>query len=94
MLPHHLREVTHEQKHEVEIELAETGQVWSLRLCCRQPEVLMTQVSFIFGSDGHYPGRGLRQRTKGRSFGRTAPSGTVREAIGSNWKAAAMSTGR
>lgn len=82
LLPHHLREVTHEQKHEVELELAETGQGWSLRLCCRLPEVLMTQVSFIFGSEGAWFGEGVAPAGEGTYFWK---DGRVRYSSGSDW---------
>ncbi|WP_342774075.1 hypothetical protein [Paenibacillus oralis] len=82
LLPHQLREVTHEQKHEVEIEFAETGQGWSLRLCCHLPEVLMTQVSFIFGSNRALSGPGLAQADEGTFFWQDGP---VRYRSGSDW---------
>ncbi|MBD2869325.1 hypothetical protein [Paenibacillus arenilitoris] len=82
LLPHHLREATHEQRHEVEVELTETGQGWRIRVRCGLPDILMTQISFVFGAEGALTGEGLADAADGTQFWR---EGTVRLAAGEDW---------
>ncbi|TFE23490.1 hypothetical protein E2980_19070 [Cohnella luojiensis] len=82
LLPHHLREVTHEQQHQVEVVLTESEQGWKIRVHCDQPEVLMTQISFVFGKEGALSGGGLVPAAAGTLFWE---KGTVRLTAGSDW---------
>lgn len=56
LLPHQLREMTHLQRHQVAVELTETGEGWKLRVRCDMPDVLLTQISFVFGKEGAFSG--------------------------------------
>nr|WP_169084028.1 hypothetical protein [Paenibacillus sp. PL91]MBC9200139.1 hypothetical protein [Paenibacillus sp. PL91] len=82
LLPHHLREVTHEQQHEVEVELTESEQGWRIRVRCEQPEILMTQISFVFHKEGSLSGEGLAPAAAGTVFWQ---EGTVRLTAGNDW---------
>ncbi|WP_373231087.1 hypothetical protein [Cohnella sp.] len=82
LLPHHLREVTHEQQHQVEVVLTESEQGWKIRVHCKQPEILMTQISFVFGKEGALSGEGLMPAAAGTLFWE---KGTVRLTAGSDW---------
>lgn len=82
LLPHHLREVTHEQQHQVEVVLTESEQGWKIRVRCEQPEVLMTQISFVLGNEGVLSGKGLMPAAAGTQFWE---KGTVRLTAGSDW---------
>lgn len=81
-LPHQLREVTHEQRHDVAIELKETEQGWQIRIVCDKPDPLLTQVSFVFGREGAATGSGLASADTGTRFW---TGGTVRYAAGNDW---------
>ncbi|MWJ32190.1 hypothetical protein FTE24_013685 [Saccharibacillus sp. WB 17] len=54
LLPHHARELTHEQAFRVGVEArsAEEGSVWTLHLSADEPQDVMTQLSFVFGGEG------------------------------------------
>ncbi len=82
LLPHHQREKTHEQHHLVEVELTENEQGWKIRVHCEQPEVLMTQISFVFSSEGELSGKGLEPAATGTLFWK---EGTARFKSGSDW---------
>lgn len=81
-LPHHLREVTHEQQHHVEVVLTDSEEGWKIRVHCEQPEVLMTQISFVFDKEGLLSGEGLMPAAAGTLFWE---KGTVRLTAGSDW---------
>ncbi|WP_036720746.1 hypothetical protein [Paenibacillus harenae] len=82
LLPHHLREVTHEQQHQVEIELTENVTGWRIRVRCGQPEMLLTQISFVFSKEGALTGEGLEPAAAGTLFWK---EGTVRFGAGGDW---------
>lgn len=82
LLPHHLRKTTHEQHHHVEVELTEYDQGWKIRVHCAQPEVLMTQISFVFSSEGELSGEGLEPAAAGTLFWK---AGSARFISGSDW---------
>ncbi|WP_172251503.1 hypothetical protein [Saccharibacillus deserti] len=54
LLPHHARELTHEQTFRVGVEArsAEKGNAWVLRIAAEEPQDVMTQLSFVFGGEG------------------------------------------
>lgn len=81
LLPHHLREITHEQQHTVEVELTEYEQGWRIHIHCEEPEVLMTQISFVFSSEGELSGKGLEPAAAGTLFWK---EGTARFTSGSD----------
>ncbi|MGO4106893.1 hypothetical protein [Paenibacillus sp. YAF4_2] len=82
LLPHQLREVTHLQQHQVQIELTEAEDGWKLRVKCDKPDVLMTQISFIFGKDGQFSGGERAPAETGTEFWQ---DGTVRFSAGDDW---------
>lgn len=82
LLPHQLREVTHLQQHQVQVELTETGDGWKLRVSCDKPDVLMTQISFIFGKDGEFSGGERSTAEAGSEFWK---DGTVTFKAGDDW---------
>lgn len=82
LLPHQLREVTHLQEHHVRIELAEKPDGWKLRVQCDKPDVLVTQISFVFGKEGIFEGGELAPAETGTQFWK---DGTVRFTSGSDW---------
>lgn len=82
LLPHHLREITHEQQHHVEVVLTDSEEGWKIRVHCEQPEVLMTQISFVFGKEAVLSGEGLMPAAAGTLFWE---KGTVRLTVGSDW---------
>ncbi|OMF51265.1 hypothetical protein [Paenibacillus peoriae] len=54
LLPHHKRPLTHEQKHEIRVDVDRQGDVWTLRFRSEGPVDCMTQISFIFGREGRF----------------------------------------
>ncbi|WP_019637668.1 hypothetical protein [Paenibacillus fonticola] len=84
LLPHQLREVTHQQQHHVEAELTEEDNGLRLRVKCLEPEGMMTQVCFIFGSEGTLSGEGLVRLTETEEF-QFWKSGRIRCSVGADW---------
>lgn len=82
LLPHHLREMTHEQQHHVGVQLLESEHGWKLRVHCEQPEGLMTQISFTFGAEATLFGADLSPVTGSTMLWK---SGTVRCEAGDDW---------
>lgn len=81
LLPHHLRETTHLQYHHVEAELRKTEHGWQLQLRCPEPDSMMTQVVFVFGSEGSFSGEGLTPIEDAYFW----KHGSVRYAAGEDW---------
>jgi len=82
-LPHHLRELTHEQRHQPTVELTETDEGdWLLRLRCAEPELLLTQVILLFGSECELAGEHLQEQGDGRYW---LAEGAMRCQAGSDW---------
>ena len=82
LLPHQLREVTHLQQHDVRIELIETPDGWRLRVQCDKPDVLLTQISFVFGKEGQLAGGERASAETGTQFWK---AGTVKFTAGEDW---------
>lgn len=82
LLPHHLREVTHEQEHRLQVDLTEDEKGWLLRIRCEEPELLMTQVSFLFGSEGELVGQHLEEQSRDLYM---LTQGGVRLSAGDDW---------
>ncbi|MBB3109660.1 hypothetical protein FHS18_001723 [Paenibacillus phyllosphaerae] len=82
LLPHQLREVTHLQHHHVDVELNETEDGWQLRVRCDKPDVLLTQISFVFGKEGTLQGGELSPAETGTQFWH---GGVVTYAAGDDW---------
>ncbi|MCF2939713.1 hypothetical protein L1N85_14925 [Paenibacillus alkaliterrae] len=82
LLPHHLRELTHEQQHQIEVVLTENEQGWSVRVHCEEPEILMTQISFVFSKEGALSGEGIEPAAAGTFFWE---KGTARFSAGNDW---------
>ncbi|MBW7462053.1 hypothetical protein K0U00_49195, partial [Paenibacillus sepulcri] len=72
----------HEQQHHVEVELTETEQGWRIRIHCGQPEILMTQITFVFGKEGVLSGDSLSSAATGTLFWE---KGTSRLTAGNDW---------
>jgi len=81
-LPHQKRALTHEQRHEVEAVLTERADGWDVRIRCSQPELLLTQVSFVFGTEGELAGEGLEPAAEGVWFWK---GDAARMAVGGVW---------
>jgi hypothetical protein len=66
LLPHHRRPVTHSQSHETCVDIVETQDGWTIRIVSAQPEDVLTQVAFFFGSEGslHTDGNQSEQEDK------------------------------
>ncbi|MFB9329998.1 hypothetical protein ACFFSY_28995 [Paenibacillus aurantiacus] len=82
LLPHQLREVTHLQHHMVAVELTETKDGWKLRVRCDMPDVLLTQISFVFGKEGAFSGGERAPAETGTQFWK---AGVVTFASGEDW---------
>lgn len=82
LLPHHLREITHEQNHSITVELSEQADGWRLHLNCVEPEGMMAQVTFVFGDDGTFSGASLTPFAEEALFW---PEGTVRYEAAQDW---------
>ncbi|MCI3922930.1 hypothetical protein MO973_22145 [Paenibacillus sp. TRM 82003] len=48
LLPHHVRELTHEQEHRVEVDIEREGDTWVIRLRCDRPEDVLMQATLAF----------------------------------------------
>ncbi|GIQ62513.1 hypothetical protein PACILC2_10810 [Paenibacillus cisolokensis] len=70
LLPHHLREVTHLQRHRVGVKLTRTADGWRLRVHCGMPDAMLTQISFVFDPAGEIDGDGLSPAGAGAQFWR------------------------
>ncbi len=83
LLPHHRREVTHEQQHRVEVEVLETAEGWSLRVQCAREEPILTQLTFLFGQETEMTGgEAVEQAENGMLFWK---QGKVRLSSGEDW---------
>ncbi|EOS57694.1 hypothetical protein [Paenibacillus barengoltzii] len=83
LLPHHRREVTHEQQHRVEVEVLETAEGWSLRVQCAREEPILTQLTFLFGQESEMSGEEMvEQAENGMWFWK---QGKVRFSSGEDW---------
>ncbi len=61
--------------------MTETEHGWQLRISCSEPEGMMAQVAFVFGSEGTFAGEGLTLAEAAHFW----KEGTVRYASGSDW---------
>jgi len=48
LLPHHVRETTHVQRHRVEVDVDRDGETWVVRLRSERPEDVLMQASLVF----------------------------------------------
>ncbi|WP_248926926.1 hypothetical protein [Paenibacillus hamazuiensis] len=60
LLPHHMRPVTHLQKHTLEVEVAPGAKEWKLRVKADDLPDVFTQVAFSFNLDSKLSGEGLQ----------------------------------
>lgn len=81
LLPHQLREITHLQYHRVEAQFTANEQGWQLRISCLEPEGMMAQVAFVFGSEGTFAGGNLTPMEAAHFW----KEGTVRYSSGNDW---------
>ncbi|WP_208590055.1 hypothetical protein [Gracilibacillus suaedae] len=56
LLPHQYRNVTHNQKHHVEVNVKQYDNKWELQLCTDQLKDVFYQVEFIFSADANLNG--------------------------------------
>ena len=56
LFPHHLREMTHEQSHRVEVLVTETETGWRINVRCAEQDLILTQLSFVFAIEGSFTG--------------------------------------
>lgn len=82
LLPHHLREITHEQHHSVQVKLTEQEDGWRIHLVCQEPERMMAQVTFVFGGEGSFSGAALAPAMAEAQFW---TEGTIRYESGNDW---------
>jgi len=59
LLPHHLRSLTHVQRHQIEVYITQHGQSWSIQVKSDDIQDVLTQVSFVFSSDCKLTGNAL-----------------------------------
>lgn len=84
LLPHQSRELTHEQTFGVRIEAipSDDRQSWTLHLAAQKPTDVMTQLSFVFGSEGEITSGELLEAGCDRWLW---SSGTLRYENGEDW---------
>ncbi len=82
LFPHQLRETTHEQSHQVKVSLTETETGWRVRVSCDKADVLLTQLSFVFASEGTLSGDHLEAAGQATTFW---TGGTARYTAGEDW---------
>lgn len=82
LLPHQSRDLTHEQTFLVQTEVLRTENGWTLKLAGEQPEQLMVQLSFVFGSEGELSQGELLETDEGHYLWK---SGTLRYSCGDDW---------
>lgn len=82
LLPHQMREVTHLQEHHVEVGLVRTEEGYIIRVQCDKQEPLMTQISFVLGSEGEFLSGDLASADKSTQWWK---DGTVRYSVGGDW---------
>lgn len=82
LLPHQSRELTHEQTFRVEAEASRTEYSWTLCLKGSETENVMTQISFVFGSEGHFSSGELTKTDEGHHMW---SGGTLRYTCGEDW---------
>jgi hypothetical protein len=82
LMPHQLRALTHEQSHQVEVTLTETETGWRIHVQCDKPDPLLTQLSFVFASEGSLSGVGL---APGGPATQLWTDGKVRYTSGDDW---------
>ncbi|MFX3634205.1 MAG: hypothetical protein ACE3L7_16860 [Candidatus Pristimantibacillus sp.] len=82
LLPHHLREITHEQHHSVQVKLTEQADGWKIHLIGQEPERMMAQVTFVFGGEGAFSGAALAPAMAEAQFW---TEGTIRYESGNDW---------
>lgn len=75
LLPHQSRALTHEQTFLVQTEVVRTENGWTLKLAGEQPEQIMVQLSFVFGSEGELSRGELLKTDEGHYLWK---SGTLR----------------
>ncbi|GGN96289.1 hypothetical protein [Saccharibacillus kuerlensis] len=82
LLPHHNRELTHEQTFRVQTELIPLEDGWDLNVKADEPVDVMTQLSFVFGSEGEIVSGELREVGRDRWLW---SGGTLRFECGEDW---------
>lgn len=65
LLPHQTRELTHEQTFCIEAEASRTEYSWTIRLKGSGTENVITQISFVFDSEGHFSSGDLTKTDEG-----------------------------
>ncbi|WP_315372605.1 hypothetical protein, partial [Paenibacillus xylanexedens] len=82
LLPHQSRQLTHEQTFRVGAELQPTKNGWNMHLSGQEPEDIMMQLSFVFGSEGELTCEDAIETSEGHYLWK---SGTLRYTCGEDW---------
>ncbi|PQP83963.1 hypothetical protein C0Q44_04870 [Paenibacillus sp. PCH8] len=82
LLPHQSRQLTHEQIFRVGAEVLQTETGWTMHLTGKEPEDMMMQLSFVFGSEGELTCEDAIETSDGHILWK---SGTLRYACGEDW---------
>lgn len=82
LLPHQSRPLTHEQTFRVQAEVQRTDTGWTLRLQSDEPGEVMTQLSFVFGSEGSFTSGELQAVEEDCHLW---TGGTLRYSCGEDW---------
>jgi len=64
LLPHHLRPLTHVQKHQIEVHITQHGKEWCIQIKSDDIKDVLTQVSFIFSPECQLAGNGLEPQNQ------------------------------
>lgn len=82
LLPHQSRQLTHEQTFRVGAELQPTENGWNMHLSGQEPEDIMMQLSFVFGSEGELTCEDAIETSEGHYLWK---GGTLRYTCGEDW---------
>ncbi|KLU56866.1 hypothetical protein EL84_09150 [Paenibacillus sp. VT-400] len=82
LLPHQSRQLTHEQTFRVGAELQPTENGWNMHLSGQEPEDIMMQLSFVFGSEGELTCEDAIEMSEGHYLWK---GGTLRYTCGEDW---------
>ncbi|MCG7379943.1 hypothetical protein MH215_23360 [Paenibacillus sp. ACRSA] len=82
LLPHQSRRLTHEQTFRVGAEVLHTENGWTMHLTGEEPEDIMMQLSFVFGSEGELTYEDGTETSDGHHLW---SSGNLRYTCGEDW---------
>lgn len=82
LLPHHKRELTHVQQHQVDAAITPHDSEWRIHLQTSDLEDVLTQVVFLFSTDTKLSGNGLQAHSNQLSLWK---DGALRAEAGEDW---------